>query len=244
MLLSVEHLHKSFGSSLILSDISFSVDSGDCVAILGQSGTGKTTLLRCLNFLERADSGTYRFRDTMLDLEHVTRRQADAVRMHTGFVFQEFNLFLNKTVLQNVTEGLIVARRVPKDEARKTAMEALSRVGMTDKADAFPLSLSGGQKQRAAIARALALSPDVLFFDEPTSALDPALTGEVLSVMRTLAEGGMTMLVVTHELGFARDVSNRVLYMEQGRILEDADSHAFFTHPVTEGAARFIDAAP
>ncbi|MCR4762936.1 MAG: amino acid ABC transporter ATP-binding protein [Lachnospiraceae bacterium] len=240
MLLCIEHLNKSFCGNPILSDIAFSVDAGDCVAILGPSGVGKTTLLRCLNFLERAESGSYTLDGTTYDLHHISTGEIAGIRRKTGFVFQEFNLFLNKTVLQNVTEGLTVVRRMPKAEAEETAMRALARVGMEDKKDAWPVSLSGGQKQRAAIARALALSPEILYFDEPTSALDPALTGEVLSVMRNLAGEGMTMLVVTHELAFAREVSNRVLFMDDGRIAEDADSAVFFSQPKTDKAKGFL----
>ncbi len=240
MLLDVKNLFKTFGDTPILNDISFSVDTGDCLAILGQSGVGKTTLLRCLNFLERADSGTMLFDGEHYDLKSISSAQIAGIRRKTGFVFQEFNLFLNKTVMQNVTEGLTVVRHVPRDEAQNLALAALVRVGMEDKRDAWPVSLSGGQKQRAAIARALALSPEILYFDEPTSALDPALTGEVLSVMKDLKEGGMTMLVVTHELSFARDVSNRVLFMDGGHIAEASASAAFFTQPVTDKGKQFL----
>ena len=228
MILRVENLHKSFGAQEILKDVSFDVETGDCVAILGPSGVGKTTLLRCLNFLERADGGSITFDGQRIELGKVHASQAAAVRLHTGFVFQEFNLFLNMTVLQNVMEGLVTVRKVPRQQAQETALEALERVNLLDKKDAYPVSLSGGQKQRAAIARALALSPKILYFDEPTSALDPALTEEVLAVMRSLAEGGMTMLVVTHEMDFARHVANRVLYMEKGQIAQNIDASTYF----------------
>ncbi|MCR5674341.1 MAG: amino acid ABC transporter ATP-binding protein [Lachnospiraceae bacterium] len=239
-MLQVKDLNKSFGGTPILKEISFSVDTGDCLAVLGPSGVGKTTLLRTLNFLERADSGVFTLDGTDYDLQHITAKQIAGIRRKTGFVFQEFNLFLNLTVLQNVTEGLITARKMPRDEAVEIARMALVRVGMEDKRDAFPVSLSGGQKQRAAIARALALSPEIIYFDEPTSALDPALTGEVLSVMRDLARDGMTMLVVTHELTFAREASNRVLFMDGGRIAEDARSADFFAAPETEQGKLFV----
>ncbi len=228
-LLEVKKLTKSLGGQTVLSDISLSVDTGDRIAVLGPSGVGKTTLLRCMNLLVRADSGTLTFDGNTYDLAHTRPHQATALRMHTGFVFQEFNLFLNKTVLENVTEGLIVARRIPKEEAVARAEEVLERVGLSDKRDAYPISLSGGQKQRVGIARALAAKPQILYFDEPTSALDPELTGEVLAVMRGLAEDGMTMVIVTHEISFARDVSNRVITLRDGRVETDTDTVNYFS---------------
>ena len=228
-LLEVRNLSKALGGQTVLSDISLSVEPGDCVAILGPSGVGKTTLLRCLNLLERADAGELILDGVSHDLKRIRPKEAAAIRMHTGFVFQEFNLFLNKTVLENITEGLIVARRMSKKEASERAEEVLGRVGLLDKQDVYPISLSGGQKQRVGIARALAAKPEILYFDEPTSALDPDLTGEVLSVMRDLAKDGMTMVIVTHEISFARDVSNRVITLRDGRVETDTDTQTYFT---------------
>ncbi|MCR5177740.1 MAG: amino acid ABC transporter ATP-binding protein [Lachnospiraceae bacterium] len=243
MLIDVRNLNKQFDGKKVLDDVSFSVEKGDCMAILGQSGVGKTTLLRCLNLLEKPDSGRLVIDDTEYDLGSIDRKQSALVRKKTGFVFQEFNLFLNRTVLGNVTEGLITGRKMPKDKAEEIALEALKRVGLEDKRDDYPIKLSGGQKQRTAIARALALSPEIMYFDEPTSALDPGLTGEVLSVMRDLVRDGMTMLVVTHELGFAREAANRVLFMEGGRIAEDVSCEKFFSEPSTDQGKEFVAAS-
>ena len=225
------HVKKGFGEQSVLRDVSLNVQKGDVVAILGPSGSGKTTFLRCLNFLERADGGTLRFAGEDFNLRTIRKRDIARIRMRTAFVFQSYNLFLNKTALDNVTEGLIVARKMPRQKAVETGRQMLDRVGLADRAGAYPAELSGGQQQRVAIARALATNPEIIYFDEPTSALDPELTGEVLSVMRELARDGMTMLVVTHEMGFARHVSNRVVFMENGVIVEEGPSEAFFAHP-------------
>ena len=190
------------------------------VAILGSSGSGKTTMLRCLNFLERADAGTMDFDGRRIELHRATHAEINALRRRTGFVFQNYNLFAKKTALQNVTEGLIIARKMRRRTAEELAHAQLVKVGMEDRADYYPSQLSGGQQQRVAIARAMAADPEILYFDEPTSALDPELTGEVLAVMRQLAREGRTMLVVTHEMDFARHVANRVVFMEQGVIVE------------------------
>ena len=219
-LLRVDNIRKSFGEQAVLRDVSLEVDKGDVVAILGPSGSGKTTLLRCLNFLERADGGTLTFDGETFDLQKAAKRDIARLRRKTAFVFQSYNLFLNKTALGNIMEGLVVARKMPKAEAKAIGMKMLEKVGLADRADAYPAELSGGQQQRVAIARALASDPEIIYFDEPTSALDPELTGEVLAVMRDLAREGMTMLVVTHEMGFARNVSNKVAFMENGVIVE------------------------
>ena len=215
----------------VLRGVDLTVEKGDVVAILGPSGSGKTTLLRCLNFLETADAGQLVFDGESFDLAHASRADIARLRKKTAFVFQNYNLFRNKTALQNVTEGLIVARKLPKEQADEIGMKMLAKVGLADRADYYPRQLSGGQQQRVAIARALAADPEIIYFDEPTSALDPELTGEVLSVMRQLAEEGMTMLVVTHEMGFAREVSNRVIFIDEGRIQEDEPPQELFTNP-------------
>ena len=240
MLLQVENVRKSFGPLEVLKGVSLPVDRGDVVAILGPSGSGKTTLLRCVSFLERADGGNLTFDGERFDLSRLSRRDAARLRKRTAFVFQSYNLFLNKTALENVAEGLITARKIPRAEALDAARRALDKVGMLDRADHYPSQLSGGQQQRAAIARAIAAQPEIIYFDEPTSALDPELTGEVLSVMRQLAEEGMTMLVVTHELGFARTVSSRTVFMEGGVVVESGPSRQMFDSPREERTRAFL----
>ena len=239
-MLEINHLQKKFGTTEVLRDVSLSVNKGDVVAILGPSGSGKTTLLRCVNFLERADAGELFFDDEKFDLNRASHRDIARIRQKTAFVFQNYNLFRNKTALQNVTEGLIVARKLPKEQAEETGMKMLAKVGLADRADYYPRQLSGGQQQRVAIARALAADPEIIYFDEPTSALDPELTGEVLSVMRQLAEEGMTMLVVTHEMGFARNVSSKTVFMENGVVVEQAPSQQFFASPKEERTRAFL----
>ena len=239
-MLEVTGLCKRFDSLEVLRNVSLRVEKGDVTAVIGPSGSGKTTLLRCLNFLETADSGMLTFGDRQYDLSRMARRDIAAIRMQTGFVFQSFNLFANKTALQNVTEGLVIARKMNRDQAHAIAMDALRRVGLEDRADHYPSQLSGGQQQRVAIARAVATDPRIIYFDEPTSALDPELIGEVLSVMRDLASTGMTMLVVTHEMRFARDVSSRVVFMEHGAIVEENTSAEFFKSPRQARTRAFL----
>ena len=224
MILEAKGIKKSFGKAEILKGLDLSIDKGDVVAILGRSGSGKTTLLRCLDFLEKADEGKLIFDGVEYDLKTITKKQIRELRLKTGFVFQNYNLFSNMTSLENVMEGLVTARKINKKEALETSLSMLEKVGMLEWKDHYPIQLSGGQQQRVAIARALATKPEVIYFDEPTSALDPELTGEVLTVMKKLAEEGMTMIVVTHEMGFARRVANRVVFMEEGRVLEEGDS--------------------
>jgi len=240
MILELKNIQKSFGTLEVLKGVNLSVEKGDVVAIIGPSGSGKTTLLRCMNFLERANGGVLTFGQDKFQLGHVSKKEIAALRKKTAFVFQNYNLFRNKTALQNVTEGLVVARKMPKDQAEKIGWQALEKVGMSDRANHYPHQLSGGQQQRVAIARAIATQPEIIYFDEPTSALDPELTGEVLAVMRQLAEEGMTMLVVTHEMSFARNVSNKVIFMEHGEVVESNTSRAFFEHPRRERTKEFL----
>ena len=239
-MLEVRNISKAFDGTPVLRDVSLSVEKGDVIAILGPSGSGKTTLLRCLNFLERADGGKLIFDGETFDLHATSKKDIARIRRKTGFVFQSYNLFANKTALGNVIEGLIVARKMPKAEAVRIGRQMLERVGLSGREEAYPVELSGGQQQRVAIARALATTPEIIYFDEPTSALDPELTGEVLAVMRDLATEGMTMLVVTHEMSFARNVSNRVMLMENGVIVEAGESKAFFEHPQQERTRAFL----
>ena len=239
-MLEIHDIHKSFGPLEVLKGIDLRVDQGDVVALIGPSGSGKTTLLRCANFLERADSGVLLFDGEQFDLAHVSRRDVARLRKKTAFVFQNYDLFLNKTALQNVMEGLVTARKIPRAQAEETARRALKKVGMLDRADHYPSQLSGGQQQRIAIARAIAADPEIIYFDEPTSALDPELTGEVLAVMRQLAEEGMTMLVVTHEMDFAKHVSSQVVFLEDGAVVEAAPSKEFFEHPRQERTRAFL----
>ena len=232
--MDIQNIKKSFGTLEVLKNVNLSVEQGDVVAILGPSGSGKTTLLRCINFLEQADEGTLVFDEIPYELGRISKKDMAGIRKKTAFVFQNYNLFRNKTALQNVTEGLIVARKMPRAQAEVIGRQALDKVGLSDRYDYYPSQLSGGQQQRVAIARAVATEPEIIYFDEPTSALDPELTGEVLSVMRQLAEEGMTMLVVTHEMGFAKNVSNKVVFMENGYVVESGDSKSFFEHPREE----------
>ena len=239
-MLQIKNLRKRFDGPEVLKGVSLDVEKGDVVAILGPSGSGKTTLLRCINFLETADEGELIFDGEVFPLHGATRKDISALRKKTAFVFQNYNLFRNKTALQNVTEGLIIGRKMPKDQANALGMRMLQKVGMADRADSYPNQLSGGQQQRVAIARALATDPEIILFDEPTSALDPELTGEVLAVMRALAQEGMTMLVVTHEMNFAKNVSSKVVFMEGGVVVEESDPTAFFQNPKQERARAFL----
>ena len=239
-MIEVRNLRKSFDSLEVLKDINLEIDKGDVISILGSSGSGKTTCLRCMNFLEKRDAGTLVFDGKEYDLAHMSRKDIAAIRRKTAFVFQNYNLFLNKTVLENVTEALTVVRKMDKLSARKRAVEVLEKVGMADKLDYYPSKLSGGQQQRVSIARALAYEPEVIYFDEPTSELDPELIGEVLSVMRDLAKSGITMVVVTHEMNFARNVSTKVVFMENGEIIKCAAPDDFFEHQDDERIKQFI----
>ena len=239
-LLEIKDIHKSFGNLNVLNGMDLTVNKGDVIAILGPSGSGKTTLLRCINYLETADAGTMIFNGKSYDLSNTSKKDVAQLRKHTGVVFQNYNLFANKTALQNVTLGLTVARNVSKEEANVIGMQMLEKVGMKDRASHYPSQLSGGQQQRVAIARALATNPDIIYFDEPTSALDPELIGEVLSVMRDLAKSSITMVVVTHEMNFAKNVSTKVVFMENGEIVKCAAPDQFFEHQDDERIKQFI----
>ena len=240
MLLGVRNVKKTFKNLNVLRGIDLSVDTGEAAVILGPSGAGKTTLLRCMNFLETPDEGQLIFEGQQHDMTNMSKKDVRDYHLQTAFVFQNFNLFLNKTALQNVTEGLIIARGMDKAQAEKKGLEALERVGLVSHKDHYPHQLSGGQQQRVAIARAIVADPKIIFFDEPTSALDPELTGEVLSVMRSLADEGMTMLIVTHEMEFARTVSNKIIFMEDGVVVESGPTEKMFTNPDKERTAAFL----
>ena len=235
--LKINHLSKAFGSNVVLRDIDFTVNKGDVISIIGASGSGKSTLLRCINLLETPTSGQIIYSGT-----DVASRKVNAVeyRSHVGMVFQSFNLFNNMTVLENCIIGQTKVLKKDKEQARETAMFFLQKVGMAPYINAKPRQLSGGQKQRVAIARALAMNPEILLFDEPTSALDPEMVGEVLNVMQDLAQEGMTMLVVTHEMAFARDVSNRVVYMKDGIIREQGTPQQIFENPQRQETQDFL----
>ncbi|HHW38459.1 MAG TPA: amino acid ABC transporter ATP-binding protein [Bacillales bacterium] len=239
-MLEIKNIHKSFGKNEILKGVDLKIDKGDVVVILGPSGSGKTTLLRCINFLEKANEGHAVFGEIDVNLKTASRKQIHAIRQRVAFVFQNYNLFNNKTALENVTEGLIIGRKVPKEEAIKIGKTALDKVGLSEKYDAYSSELSGGQQQRVGIARAVALEPDIILFDEPTSALDPELVGEVLSVMKNIAKEGTTMLVVTHEMSFAKDVASRVIFMDGGVIVEEGAPKDIFSHPKEERTRQFL----
>ena len=233
----VKDLHKSFEDNQVLKGVSYHIHPGEKIVVVGPSGSGKSTFLRCLNLLERPTSGEIWF-----DGQNITDPRIDInkVRQHMGMVFQHFNLFPHLTILENVTLAPIRHKMMTEEQAKEKAMELLNRVGVGDKADNYPAQLSGGQKQRVAIARSLALSPEVMLFDEPTSALDPEMVGQVLEVMKQLAQEGMTMVVVTHEMGFAREVANRVFFMDGGGILEEGTPEQIFDHPQEERTKAFL----
>ena len=246
-IVSTEHLYKSFGSLEVLKDVNLSVKKGEVICIIGPSGAGKSTYLRSLNQLEKITSGKVFIKDELfLHREHnrtIHRAEPEAQKamlLEMGMVFQRFNLFPHKTVLENVMIAQVLVRKKTPEAAKKLAVEIIERVGLSDKLDVYPSKLSGGQQQRVAIARALAMEPEIMLFDEPTSALDPELVGEVLGVMKGLAKQGMTMLCVTHEMGFAREVADRVVFMADGMILEEGAPKDIFDHPTNEKAISFL----
>lgn len=239
-MIEVNNVKKSFGKLEVLKGVSVHVEDGEVVVILGSSGSGKTTLLRCINFLETADSGELTIGNTSVNMKKANKKQILDIRRKTAFVFQNYNLFANKTALENVTEGLITARKIPKDKAKEQAKEALDWVGLSDKYDCYPSQLSGGQQQRVGIARAFVLNPEVILFDEPTSALDPELVGETLGLIKRVAQKGITMIVVTHEMSFAQDVADKVIFMDEGVIVEEGKPEEIFFHPKEDRTKKFL----
>ncbi|GAQ19271.1 glutamine transport ATP-binding protein GlnQ [Oceanobacillus picturae] len=243
-MITIKHLSKRFEKLEVLKDINLEVENGEVITILGPSGSGKSTLLRCLNGLEDMTSGEIEVAGSTVNTEDSKKKQLNAyrqIRLHSGMVFQQFNLYPHKTVLGNVIEALLTVRKWSKEKATKKGEALLERVGLSEKRDVYPSRLSGGQQQRVAIARALAVEPEVMLFDEPTSALDPELVGEVLAVIKELAKEGMTMVIVTHEMEFAREVADRVIFMDEGVVVEQGTPDSFFNHPQTERARKFLN---
>ena len=242
-MIEVERLTKRFNGQTVLDGIDLTVETGEVIAIIGPSGSGKTTFLRCLNFLETPDAGRIRLADIRIDAERPLKAQQGAIRrlrQQAGFVFQNFNLFPHRTALENVIEGPLVVRKIARDQAEALGRRLLVKVGLAGKEDAYPRRLSGGQQQRVAIARALAMEPQVMLFDEPPSALDPELVGEVLATIRGLAQERRTLIIVTHEMSFARDVANRVIFFDQGAIVEQGEAKALFANPREERTRQFL----
>lgn len=233
-------IRKSFGKNEVLKGIDLTVSQGEVVAIIGPSGSGKTTLLRCINYLEKANEGTIAIGNYGVDVRKAHKHDVIQLRRKSAMVFQQYNLFRHKTALENVMEGLVVVQKVPKAQARQQSVELLEKVGLGAKLDAYPSQLSGGQQQRVGIARALALNPEVILFDEPTSALDPELVGEVLAVIRRIAKEGITMIIVTHEIGFAQDVANHVVFMDDGVVVEEGAPRDIFQKPKEERTKQFL----
>lgn len=239
-MIEVKNLHKSFGELKVLQGVDLTIQQGEVVAVIGPSGTGKSTLLRCINYLERPDEGVITIGDVTVDAKTATKKEIHRLRGASAMVFQNYNLFRNMTVLANVMEPLTAVQKKPKQEAEKEAMEYLTRVGLAEKRDEYPSHLSGGQQQRVGIARAMAVNPQIMLFDEPTSALDPELVGEVMAVIRQLAEQHRTMLIVTHEMRFAREAADRVIFMSDGVIVEQGTPDAIFGNPQNERTRKFL----
>ncbi|WP_426445947.1 amino acid ABC transporter ATP-binding protein [Paenibacillus sp. S-38] len=239
-MIQLTNIRKSFGSQQVLQGIDLTVQKGDVVAILGPSGSGKTTLLRCINFLDKPDEGTVAIGGFGVDCRAAGKKDILALRRRSAMVFQHYNLFKHKTVLENVMEGLTVVQKLPREEAKQRSLEVLEKVGLAHKTDAYPSALSGGQQQRVGIARALALNPEVILFDEPTSALDPELVGEVLAVIRRIAKEGVTMIIVTHEMAFAREAASHVVFMDGGVIVEQGAPDELFGRPKEERTKQFL----
>lgn len=239
-MIQVENIHKKFDQNEILKGIDLTINQGEVVVIIGPSGSGKTTFLRCLNFLERADEGYLKIGDQQVDFEKVSKKEILDIRKKTAMVFQQYALFSNRTALENVIEGLVIARKVPKKEATEKGRDLLAKVGLEGKEDHYPHELSGGQQQRVGIARALALNPEVILFDEPTSALDPELVGETLGVIKDVAQSGSTLVIVTHEMQFAYEVADRVIFMENGVIVEQGTPEEVFNNTQEERTQNFL----
>ncbi|MGD1415497.1 amino acid ABC transporter ATP-binding protein [Bacillus subtilis] len=239
-MITVKNIRKAFKDLIVLDGIDLEVKRGEVVAIIGPSGSGKSTLLRCLNLLERPDQGIIEIGEAKLNAEKFTRKEAHRLRQQTAMVFQNYNLFKNKTALQNITEALIVAQHKSRDEAKRIGMEILKQVGLEHKADSYPITMSGGQQQRIGIARALAVNPHAILLDEPTSALDPELVAGVLQVIKSIAEKQTTMIIVTHEMAFAKEVADQVIFMADGHIIEQGTPEELFDHPKNERTKRFI----
>lgn len=239
-MIEIKGIHKKFGKNEVLKGVDVKVNKGEVVVILGPSGSGKTTLLRCINFLEKADDGELTVGKKKVSFKHANKKDILDIRRQTAMVFQSYNLFNNKTALENVMEGLIIARKVPRKEAEEISKKVLEKVGLGDKYNFYPSQLSGGQQQRVGIARALALNPEVILFDEPTSALDPELVGEVLSVMKNVAKEGITMIVVTHEMSFASDIASRVIFMDGGVVVEEGTPKEIFSTPKEDRTKQFL----
>ncbi|MFE2776749.1 amino acid ABC transporter ATP-binding protein [Aerococcus urinaeequi] len=239
-MIQVENIHKKFDQNEILKGIDLTINQGEVVVIIGPSGSGKTTFLRCLNFLERADEGYLKIGDQQVDFEKVSKKEILDIRKKTAMVFQQYALFSNRTALENVIEGLVVARKVPKKEATEKGRDLLAKVGLEGKEDHYPHELSGGQQQRVGIARALALNPEVILFDEPTSALDPELVGETLEVIKDVAQSGSILVIVTHEMQFAYEVADRVIFMENGVIVEQGTPEEVFDNTQEERTQNFL----
>lgn len=239
-MISLQGITKRFGAHTVFQDVDLSLSQGEIIVVIGPSGTGKSTLLRCINFLERPDSGQLQVGDLRIDTQRASRADILALRRRTAFVFQSYGLFANKTALENISEGMIVVDKLSKADAHARGREILARIGLADKADAYPASLSGGQQQRVGIGRAMAANADVILFDEPTSSLDPQWVEEVLSLMKQLTVERQTMIVVTHEMQFARDVADRVVFMDDGGIVEQGPPETLFTAPKDERTQRFL----
>lgn len=239
-MIQLRRISKSFGRQQVLKSIDLTVNQGDVVVILGPSGSGKTTLLRCINYLEKPIGGEIAIGDFRLDCSRAAKKDIHALRQKSAMVFQQYNLFRHKTALENVMEGLVIVKKIPKEEAKDRSIALLEKVGLAGKLDAYPSQLSGGQQQRVGIARALALEPEVILFDEPTSALDPELVGEVLEVIRKIAKEGITMIVVTHEIGFARDVANHAVFMDGGVVVEEGSPAELLYHPREDRTKQFL----
>ncbi|MCT4604926.1 MAG: amino acid ABC transporter ATP-binding protein [Marinisporobacter sp.] len=240
-MIKIKNLHKSFGDLEVLKGINLEIKKGEVIAVIGPSGTGKSTLLRCMNYLETPNKGEIEIEDLKIFVENITKEQIHSLRKATAMVFQSYNLFKNKTAIQNIMESLLVVKKMKYQDAEKNALEILEQVGLMDKKDSYPSKLSGGQQQRIGIARAMAVNPKIMLFDEPTSALDPELVGEVLDVIKGLAKRHMTMIIVTHEMRFAKEAADRVIFMDDGNIVEEGTPDEIFNHPKNKRTIKFLN---